>query len=164
MPLVSRLSSKLLLALALIAARPVSAEERPSQPNLAARCALKVVNALPGDGGIDPRITRLRPYLQQPPYTYWRTFKLLSEKEAELVPGASASYPLPNGRSATVTYTQHATAPDGKHLVRGVFHVDGPRATARTTFSLDEGGLFMVAGEKHAGGILIYSLSCKTED
>jgi len=149
------------IAALLAAAAPTSAGDPRS---LAARCTLKVVNALPGEGGIDQRITRLRPYLQAPPYTHWHSFKLLSEKDAELTPGATASYPLPNGRAATVTYTEHGQAPNGKHLVRGVFHVEAPRSAARTAFALDEGGLFMVAGEKFGGGILIYSLSCKTND
>jgi hypothetical protein len=156
-----KLAALLFSVVTLGAARPALADK---DNRGAARCMLKVVHALPGEGGIDPGITRLRPYLQQPPYTHWHSFKLLSQQEDEILPGATASYRLPDNRSAKVTYTEHGMSPGGKHLVRGVFHVEGPRASARTTFSLDEGGLFMVAGEKYNGGILIYSLSCKTED
>ena len=38
----------------------------------------------------------------------------------------------------------------------GQFGTDGRRE------ALDEGGFFLVAGQKHQGGILIYSLSCVT--
>ena len=133
-----------------------------ADPSSAARCSVKVINALPGEGVIDPAITRLRPYLQNPPFNAWHSFKLLSEKEQELMPGTSASYPLPNGKSATVTYTEHK--PGERHTVRGIFQVETPRSNSKTGFTLDEGKFFLVAGERFNGGILIYSLSCKTED
>lgn len=134
--------------------------EPPAPP---ARCALKSVQALPSPGGIEPTLARLRPYLERPPFTAWHTFKLLGEKEATLTPGATASYPTPTGRSAQVTYTSHATSSDGRHLVRGVLRVAGSRSTSKTSFSLDEGGFFLVAGERYGGGILIYSLSCNVD-
>src|SRR5437868_1735870 len=109
----------LMLAAALLLARAGSATAAPPG---AARCTLRVVHAMPGEGGIDAKITRLRPYLQRPPYDHWHSFKLFSESEQEFLPGASASYPLPNGKAATVTYTRHDLAPGGKHRVRGVFH------------------------------------------
>lgn len=128
-----------------------------------ARCTVKVISALPGQGGIDPAITSLRARLQEPPFNSWHSFKLLSRKEEELKLGASASYPLPNGNHAVVTYREHKSG-GGKHVVRGVFHVDHAKATSETSFALDEGAFFLVAGEKWNGGILIYSLSCQTED
>jgi hypothetical protein len=156
----------LLLALSLLApsllALAWTASARADAPG-AARCTVRIVHALPGEGGIDPAITRLRPYLENPPFNTWHNFKLLSEKEEQLRPGASAAYPSPNGKTATVTYTEHAT-PAGKHTVRGVFEVEHARSKSKTGFALDEGKFFLVAGEKFNGGILIYSLSCKTED
>ena len=129
-----------------------------------ARCTLKVVNALPGPGGIDPAITRLRTYLEKPPFSHWKSFKLLSEKDDELHPGGSAHYKLPNGKDAVVSYTEHLSVAK-KHIVRGTLQVESAKgATAKTAFSLDEGGFFMFAGEDFNGGMLIYSLSCKTED
>jgi hypothetical protein len=147
-----------LFALALLP-RAASAEA-PVPP---ARCTVKVVHALPGEGGIDPKITRLRHHFQHPPWTHWHTFRLLSEKEQELPPGGSAKYALPDGREATVTYVAHTLRPDGKHAVKGELSIDGPRVHSKTAFTLDEGGLYLTAGEKHGDGILIYSLSCKTE-
>ena len=149
----------LIFAAAGLGPRPALADE----PNATAKCMFKAIHALPGNGGIDPRITRLRDYLLQPPFSSWHTFKLLSEKEAEIKEGASATYPLPHGKSASVVYKSHDQAGNAKHRVRGELTIEGPKATHTTGFALDEGGFFVVAGEKYEGGILIYSLSCQTE-
>ena len=147
------------LGLCLALSPPAHADGAPS-----ARCMLKVVNALPGEGTIDPALTRLRPYLQQPPFSHWKAFKLLSEKEEELRPGGNVHYPLPNGKEAVVTYTEHQNAAK-KHVVRGIIQIEtGKGATTKTAFALDEGGLFITAGEAFNRGTLIYALSCKTED
>src|SRR4051794_39105604 len=63
----------------------------------AAHCTLRVVQASKGPGGVDPRITRLGPFLSKPPFTEWKHFTLLSEKEEAILPGATAAYALPNG-------------------------------------------------------------------
>ena len=71
-------------------------------------------------------------------------------------------YALPQGRRAQVLYAEHAAA-DGKHVVRGTLTLHGGKSETRTMFALDEGGVLLVAGQKHEGGILIYALSCRTE-
>src|SRR4051794_7299781 len=89
------------------------AEEAPPS----ATCTVRVVNALPSGGGMDPSIARLRPYLEQPPFTAWKAFKLLSSTDVHLLPGATASLPLPSGGSASVTYTTHRLDAAGRHQV-----------------------------------------------
>ena len=142
----------------------VSIPARADGPAPPARCMLRVVHALPGEGGMDPAITRLRAWLQNPPFNQWKSFKLLSEKDQEIRPGGNAHYLLPNGKDAVVTYTEHKNN-DKKHTVRGIFQIESARgATMKTAFSLDEGGILMNAGEAFNRGTLIYALSCKTED
>ncbi|MSP62968.1 MAG: hypothetical protein EXR72_22060 [Myxococcales bacterium] len=145
------------VALLLCAAGPVRADEP------GARCLLRVVHALPQEGGVDEKLAPLKDRLTRAPFREWKTFKLLSTEERDLQPSAAAEYPLPGGQKASLLFAEHATSPEGKHLVRGSFKLEGGKSTSRTMFSLDEGGVLLVAGQKHAGGILIYALSCKTE-
>jgi hypothetical protein len=148
------------LAAILLCAGGARGDEKPAPP---ARCMLRVVHALPSDGGFDPRLDPLRRRLSRPPFSFWRTFHLLSAQEQEIQPTASVDFPLPDGRTARLTYAEHAEGLRGKHVVRGSLELDGARSRSRTMFALDEGGLFLVAGARHAGGILIYALSCQTE-
>jgi hypothetical protein len=135
------------------------AEDAPQAP---ARCTLRVVHALEQAGGVDGKLALLKEKLSRPPFAAWKTFHLLSEEEQELKPGGEAQYALPDGRKATLTYAEHAHG-EKHHQVRGSLKLEGGKSASRTMFSLDEGGLFLVAGAKHAGGILIYAVSCKTE-
>jgi hypothetical protein len=155
---------RLLVALALCGALPLA---RPAlgdeAPAAAARCTLRVVHALPQEGGFDPRLEALRRRLSRPQFMAWRTFHLLSTQEQEIQPGASVEYSLPDGRKARLTYAEHAEGPNGKHLVRGSLELEGARSNSRTMFALDEGGVLLVAGARHLNGILIYALSCRTE-
>jgi hypothetical protein len=143
---------------------PARPSQAPSRANPAARCLLRVVHALAAEGGVDPQLQPLKSRLQRPPFVSWKTFHLVSQEERELHTAGAADYALPGGRTAHLTYTEHAVDARGKHVVRGALELAGGKSRSRTTFALDEGGLFLVAGEKHADGILIYALSCKTED
>ena len=135
----------------------------PAKPGKAL-CVFKTVQALPdGDGTMDPAINMLREDLKRPPFTAWKTFKMLGRQEQELAEGATANYSTPDGRTASLTYSGHSVR-EGKHAIRVVFDIHGAgKSNAHTTLTLDEGGHFVVAGHKHQGGILIYAVSCKTE-
>ncbi len=134
-----------------------------AMPDENARCMLRVVHAQPHEGGVDPRLSTLRGKFERPPFTQWKSFHQLSAQEQELKPGGSVEYIIPGGRKATVVYAEHAMNARGRHVVRGSLHLEGARSTSRVMFSVDEGGTFTIAGSKHEDGILIYSLSCKTE-
>ena len=114
--------------------------------------------------GIDARFTRLRAYLERAPFTAWHEFKLLDEKEMELLPHGSAGFDLPNGRKATLTYVGHLMAADGDHRMRLQLTLDnGKKRVLNTTFVLDEGGVVLNAGQKYQNGLIIVGISCKTE-
>ncbi len=99
-----------------------------------AHCTMRVIHALeqvepPGgkpepdanhdgapDPKIDPKIDRLRPYLLRPPFTAWREFVLLDKRTIDLKMKEPQSFPLPNGKTATVTFVDHL--PDQKGIAR----------------------------------------------
>ncbi len=133
------------------------------EPATAAKCDLRVIHALKEGGGIDPRITRLRPYLERAPFTAWHEFKLLDDKQMELAPHGSASFDLPNGRKGTLTYLDHMLAADGDHRMRLQLTLDnGEKRVLNTTFVLDEGGVVLQVGQKYQAGLLILGVSCQS--
>lgn len=134
-------------------------------------CDVPVIHALHnGDDGkaptIDPQINRLKPYLERAPFTAWRDFKLLDRKDLTIAEHSSASFMLPNGREATLTFVQHVAGP-GDHRMRLKLVLDDKNKKSKmldTTFVLDEGGVAMQVGQKYEGGLLILGISCKTHD
>lgn len=126
-----------------------------------ARCKLQVVHATAGEGPFDERLRPLEARLRRAPFREWKTFKLLQEDEREIKPTSSVEFTLPEARKAELLFAERAVGADGKKLIRGSLKLDGPKSAARTMFSLDEGGVLLLAGHKHDGGILIYALSCR---
>jgi hypothetical protein len=152
-----------ILALAVLSVPALA--EPTGTPAESAHCVFRTVHALPGGAGssasMDPQITALREDLARPPFTAWKTFKLLDSQEANLAEGASTNFSTADGRTAVVTYTGHGHR-HGQHFIKGALEFLGGKSTVKTAFTLDEGGHFVVAGHKYQGGILIHSLSCQT--
>jgi hypothetical protein len=141
---------------ALVGAGPAAAETPPK-----ANCAVRMIQASHEGSGIDTRITRLRPYLEKAPFTAWKKFELLGEKDLALAPGGTDKFDLPNGNAASLTYVDHVMSPQGKHRLRLKLEIDhGEKKEVNTTFVLDEGGVVLQAGQKIGKGMLILGVSC----
>jgi hypothetical protein len=109
-----------------------------------ARCKVQMVHALEGVGGIDARLERLKPYLEKPPFTSWKKFVLLEEK-------------------ASLTYVDHLPRDPGRHRLRLKLAIaDGDKKVLETVLVLDEGGVFLQAGQKLQTGLLVLAFSCLT--
>ncbi len=136
-----------------------------------ATCDVPIIHALHnGDDGrapeIDPQINRLKPYLMHAPFTAWREFKLLDRKELTIPEKGSASFTLPNGREATLTFLGHTAGP-GDHRMRLQLVLEDKTKHEKmlsTVFVLDEGGVMLHVGQKYQSGLLILGPSCKTHD
>lgn len=142
-----------------------------ARAQMTATCEVPIIQAQHnGDDGhaptIDPKIERLKPYLQRAPFTAWRDFKLLDRKELRVAEKSSSSFVLPNGREATLTFLDHTEGP-GDHRLRLQMKIDDKAKATKmldTTFVLDEGGVVLLVGQKHEGGILVLGVTCKTHD
>ena len=155
----------LLPTTALADAPPAHAAPAIAAPAVAAdkaTCVFKIIHASQGPtASMDPAINMLREDLKRPPFTAWNTFKVLARTPADLAEGATASFTTPDGHTALLTYSGHVLQKD-RHAIKAILDLRGGTSAARTTFTLDEGGHFVVAGHKHQGGILIYAITCKT--
>ncbi len=149
-------SACLALGIALgLVARPA----RAGEPH--AICYVRMIQASHEGSGIDPKITRLRPYLEKAPFTAWKKFTLLDEKDMTVAPSTTDRFTLPNGKQASLTYVDHVFTPEGKHRLRLRLEIsDGEKKILNTTFVLDEGGVVLQAGQKHGNGTLILGFSC----
>ena len=129
--------------------------------NHLATCSVRMIDALHEPGGVDPRITVLRPYLEQPPLTAWKSFRLVEEKTFTIAHETTEKFALPNGSQASLTFVEHMLRPDGKHRLRLRLEIEKrAQKVLDTTFVLDEGGVVLQAGQKHGKGLLVLGFSC----
>ena len=154
-----RLIRRAALALAVCAFAATSI----ARADATARCRIRSIEAQPSGGGIDGGLADLRAQLSNPPFTQWKSFKLLADHNLTLSPGGTSSFQLPDGREGLVKYIQHLQPQNGRHRVRLHLEVKkGAESQLSTTFVLDEGGTVLVAGHPHGNGITILGVSCAT--
>jgi hypothetical protein len=149
------------MGLMLAATTPARAES--------ATCDVPVIKASPGDPSkglqLDGQIERLKPYLTKAPFTSWHEYKLMDANHVQVPANGSATFDLPNGRKATLTFFGHATGSD-EHRLRLKLVVEHPEKNHRvldTTFVLDEGGVMLHVGQQKESGVWIVAVSCKTQ-
>lgn len=123
-----------------------------------AACTIDVIHArTDGDGSVDAQLAGLAEDLKKPPFTSWKTFKLLDKSSASLAEGASAPFNTPIGKAGSLTYAGREQA-----KLKLTIEVPGEKSNTRSNVRLDDGGHLLLAGIKHQGGILIYAVSCKS--
>ena len=148
--------AKMLGLAALLASAPLLAA--PLEPQIS--CEARVIHALHDGGGIDPKITRVRPYLTKPPFTAWSHFKLLAAHDFKLDLNGARTFELPNGRQATLTYVQPIHENGKERLRLRLQIVEGKRQVVNTVFVLNDEGIVLQGGQHYEAGVLILGISC----
>lgn len=156
--LILRWSAMVAFGAGLLAAGPARADNKTPAT---ADCSVRMIDAFHEPGGVDSRITVLRPYLERAPFTAWRSFRLVEEKNITIAHETTQKFALPNGSQAALTFVQHLLRPDGKHRLRLRLEIEkSGQKVLDTTFVLDEGGVVLQAGQKHGRGLLVLGFSC----
>jgi hypothetical protein len=144
-----------LALVSLVAPRAARADE-------SANCTVTIIHALHEEGGIDPKITRLRKLLETDSFAAFKSFQLLEEKKLQVKVSGSDRIALPNGKQATLTYLEHLKQADGRTRLRLKLEIeDGGKKLLSTTIGLEEGKPFVQAGQKHGKGLLVLGFACE---
>jgi len=112
-----------------------------------------IIHALEAEGAIDPALANIA-VLRRPPFSSYRSMRVLSRPTLRLALGQAAEIPLPNGRRLRVTL--QGISDDGRFQV--TVSINRPNQNdylreARIVAS--PGDPFFVAGQTHDGGILL---------
>lgn len=126
-------------------------------------CTVWVVEGSAAQGGVDPRLVRLRRYLEKPMFGEFHKFALVEEKHITLGKDGTDTFDLPNGRQGTLTLLGEEQTPKKKRLRLKLTIVEPTNKHLDTTFVIDNGGIVLHAGEKHSTGKLILGVSCGTK-
>jgi hypothetical protein len=150
-----KVSTWLFLLVAFVTAPAQAAEigdlyAQKANPSAAEKVTIKVwtVHASNSHKEVDERLIRITKYLKNLNYS---GFKLLSKDAAQLAAKGKQKFQIAGGKTVKVTVLSR----DEKRA-RVRVEVHGSKGKlVDTTVNIRRNGLFMVAGPKHKGGILV---------
>lgn len=149
----------LCVALALMSA-PASSLAAPTDK---VACTVRAMHGLEAAGGIDKRLKVLKKKLKRPPFSPYKTIKLLQAKKLTIAQSSHQQTTLPDGKVLRLTFKEKLLL-KGRLRVRMHLKLSEPKSKkllARTIYSIADGGTFLVAGAKYKGGIMIIGVTCK---
>jgi hypothetical protein len=111
-----------------------------------------VILAKEQPGEIDARLKEM-PALQKPPFSSYKSMKVLSRNAVELSDERAATVALPNGRTLQLVLLERM--PDGRHKVQVSINAPGKQDYLPLLTVLASGEPFFVAGQSHEGGTLV---------
>jgi len=111
-----------------------------------------VILAKEEPGEFDARLKEM-PALQKPPFSSYKSMKVLSQNAVELSDERAATVALPNGRTLQLTLLERM--PDGRHKVQVSINAPGKQDYLPLLTVLASGEPFFVAGQSYQGGTLV---------
>lgn len=149
---------------------PAWAAKNAASKQLAAsasvRCTVRSMLGTQKAGSVDKRLSFLSKQLAQPPFSAFKSFKLLAAKELKIGQGATEELVLPSQKLLRLSFTEKLL--DGNNKVRLRLHLSitppkRKKFLPGTQFSIADGGTLLVGGDKHADGTLVVGVTCKSQ-
>jgi hypothetical protein len=135
--------------------------EKQQAPSSAA-CQIFEINASNGEGGVDPALRVLARKLKKPPFSSWKTFKLLKKHEKEVERMKALNLSLVTGSKLALLF-RGASGGQNKSRLRLTFTLDDKSGKRKLdgTINLDSGDYSLFGGETiEGGGTYIMAVSC----
>ncbi len=149
--------------IALIAALVVASPEVLAEDSAA--CSLYEIKASNDEGGIDKALKPLEKLLKKPPFSTWKSFKLLKKHDGELVRMKARTFKLASGGKVTLLFRDVIAAGKNKKKskprLRLTLTLDGKdgKRKAEVTIKIDSGD-FNVTGNSEGKEMLILATTC----
>ena len=104
---------------------------------------------------VDPALSSIQAKLRSM-FTY-TSYRMLDRQRRSLSVGETGEFPLPGNRSMRVT----PSPSQGKKVRLAVDLREGGKSLITTTLGLSRGGMVLVGGPSHPGGVLILIISAE---
>lgn len=152
------------LAVALACVLHLGASEAHADAG-SAQCTLFEIEATnDGAPAIDKQLQPLKKKLEKPPFSSWKTFKVLGKHDKALTRMKPTELKLAVGGKLTALYRDFIEAKGKKDRLRMTVTMDdkkGKRALD-TTFTVDAGDYILIGGQTlPSGATYILAISCK---
>ncbi len=119
-----------------------------------------VVLAKEAPGPVDARLKKLKA-LQKPPFSSFKSMKVLSQNGVVLTDDNAPTVDLPNGRTLKLRLVERM--PDGRHKIEVAINKKNKKDYLPLLTVIASGEPFFVAGQKHHGGTLVIGVRIGTK-
>jgi len=128
-------------------------------------CLVRAIDGQDKPGGIDKRLTALKKQLQKPPFSAYKSLRLLESKTLIVARGATQNNKLPTGKILRLTFKEKLLV-QKKIRLRMHLSITPPKAKGflpGTLFTIADGGTLLVAGDPYKGGTLVVGVTCSAK-
>ena len=147
----------LALGVVLLAPRSARADE--------VKCTIRSMHGLQVAGGIDKRLSSLRKQLSKPPFSAYKTIKLLEAKELVVPRQATRQLKLVTGKILKLTFKETLLQRKDKLRLRLHLSITPPKKKTKflpgTIYTIADRGTLLVAGDRHGKGTLVVGITCQ---
>ena len=137
---------------------------KPTPPPQQVDCAIFEIEASNGKPGVDAALRPLAKKLKKPPFSSWKTFKLLKQHAKTVARMKALNLPLATGSKMSLLYRDVVVVEGKKPRIRLDFAVDDKSGKRKVDgkINLDSGDYYLIGGDElQGGGTYIVAVSCK---
>ena len=162
-----RTASSLALActLGVLLAGGVAIAETPAAAAVStAACQIFEIKASNEGEGVDPALKALSHKLKKPPFSSWKSFKLLKRHDKTVEKMKALNLDLVTGSKLALLFRGASAAQPNKTRLRLTFTLDDKNGKRKLdgTINLDSGDYSLIGGDSiEGGGTYIVAVSCK---
>ena len=148
----------ILCAITLVGFKTAAADE--------ASCNVLEIEANSKDGGIDKSLKQIEDKLKKPPFSSWKSFKLIKKHTPKLVLMHAKTVSLAKGGKLSMLYRDRVDTKGKKTRLRLSFTIDDSEGSRQSdvTIKLDSGTYYMSGGRPlKNGGTYILAAACSVK-
>jgi hypothetical protein len=128
------------------------------------QCTIRSMHGLEAPGGIDKRLAFLRKQLAKPPFSAYKTIKLLEAKQLLLPQNTTQQVKLPTGKILKLTFKEKLLQRKDQLRLRLHLSITPPKQTKflpGTLYTIADRGTLLVAGDRYQQGTLVVGITCQ---
>ena len=144
--------------------------EPKNEPGPAVKCTIRSVLAEEkAGGGLDKRLTFLRKEFGKPPFSAYKTLKLLDSRDLVIPQDSRQKVNLPNGKVLRLTFKERLLGRQNRLRLRMQLAITPPnekRFLPGMLFTIINKGTLLVAGDKVGkpqDGTLVVGITCQVK-
>lgn len=129
-------------------------------------CDVRAIHGSGNAGAVDTGLALLRRQLSKPPFSAYKSFKLLGLSKLDLAQGKRKQLLLPTKKVLRLTFKERILGPKQEVRLRLHLSITPPRALGflpGTLFTIADRGTLLVAGDRYDGGTLIVGITCRSK-
>jgi hypothetical protein len=149
-----------------LAARGASAQKQEDSAPSTAACEIFEIKASNDGDGVDPALRPLARKLKKPPFSSWKSFKLLKRHDKSVERMKTLNLGLVTGSKLTLLFRGASGGQRNKTRLRLTFTLDDKNGKRKLdgTINIDSGDYSLIGGDTiEQGGTYIVAVSCKAQ-